>query len=161
MKFSGSLHLPGLIGHLLHVTKSGAHYILFYTGGSCTSRGGKEGQLDGLPFNLLYLHLSSCFSKGSFCLLAEGALSHGSGASKPSPCHPERRCELGDGDSSQGPTGAPSQVPAGIPPDLRSAEALCSFIFPACFSPFTNGKQRALDLLPCKAEAFKWLHTKV
>ncbi|XP_034297235.1 protein FAM234A isoform X2 [Pantherophis guttatus] len=31
MKFSGSLHLPGLIGHLLHVTKSGAHYILFYT----------------------------------------------------------------------------------------------------------------------------------
>uniref|UniRef100_A0A8C5SAD2 Family with sequence similarity 234 member A n=1 Tax=Laticauda laticaudata TaxID=8630 RepID=A0A8C5SAD2_LATLA len=31
MKFSGSLHLPGLIGHLLHITKSGAHYILFYT----------------------------------------------------------------------------------------------------------------------------------
>ncbi|XP_013925777.1 PREDICTED: protein ITFG3 [Thamnophis sirtalis] len=31
MKFHGTLHLPGLIGHLLHVTKSGAHYILFYT----------------------------------------------------------------------------------------------------------------------------------
>ncbi|XP_029139171.1 protein FAM234A [Protobothrops mucrosquamatus] len=30
-KFSGSLHLPGLIGHLLHITKGGAHYILFYT----------------------------------------------------------------------------------------------------------------------------------
>ncbi|XP_007441734.1 protein FAM234A [Python bivittatus] len=31
MKFSGSLRLPGWIGHLLHITKSGAHYVLFYT----------------------------------------------------------------------------------------------------------------------------------
>ncbi|KAM3827077.1 protein FAM234A isoform 2-T2 [Vipera latastei] len=76
-KFSGSLHLPGLIGHFLHITKSGAHYILFYT--------------------------------GSFCLLAEGAVSHGCGPNKPSPCQPEGRCGLGDGDSSQGPTSALSQ----------------------------------------------------
>ncbi|XP_070617702.1 protein FAM234A isoform X3 [Erythrolamprus reginae] len=31
MTFSGSLHLPGLVGHLSHVTKSGACYVLFYT----------------------------------------------------------------------------------------------------------------------------------
>lgn len=113
---------------------------------------GKEGSWTFCPSTCFIWTFFSHISKGSFCLLAEGAVSHGCGPRKPSPCQPEGRCGLGDGDSSQGPTGAFSQVPAGVPTDLGLVEALCLFHFLCLLQPLFFTRESRGPSIRCHAK---------